>query len=157
GKSFNRYQLVTGDSSQARGIVRALKQAGVDFIKVHRRVERPVYFAIVDEARKQGLPLVGHIPIEVTPSEASDAGQLIEHTETLFDGTFSKGLPSTALADSIRRFLASPASDSLFARFVRNRTPVTPVLAAWRWLIEHPDTTFLQDPRIRYVPRSLRD
>ena len=82
GQSFNRYQLVTGNPDQARGIVRALKQVGVDFIKVHRRVPRDSYFTIVDEARKQGLALVGHIPMTVTPEEASDAGQLIEHTET---------------------------------------------------------------------------
>ena len=87
GKSFNKYQLETGDSSQARGIVRALKWVGVDFIKVHRRTPRESYFAIIDEARKQGLAVVGHVPMTVTPAEASDAGQQIEHA-----GGIARGL-----------------------------------------------------------------
>ena len=156
GKSFNRYQLITGGPDQARGIVRTLKQVGVDCIKVHRRVPREDYFAIVDEARKQGLVVVGHIPMAVTPEEASDAGQLIEHTETLFEGTFSAGLAEGQLPEAIRRFRAETA-DALFARFARNHTPVTPTLIAWRYLVEHPERSWEEDPRMRYVARSLRE
>ena len=156
GKSFNRYQLVTGGPDQARGIVRTLKQVGVDCIKVHRRVPREDYFAIIDEARKQGLVVVGHIPMAVTPEEASDAGQLIEHTETLFEGTFSAGLADGQLPEAIRSFRAE-AADALFARFVRNHTPVTPTLIAWRYVVEHPDRSWESDPRMRYVARSLKE
>lgn len=157
GQSFNKYQLVVGNAEQARGIVRALKQVGVDFIKVHRRVPRDAYFAIIDEAKKQTLPVVGHVPMTVKPEEASDAGQLIEHTETLFEGTFSAELPAGQLLDAIRRFRAD-AADTLFARFARNHTSVTPTLIAWSYQIEHPDaSSFLADPRTRYVARSLRE
>ena len=157
GQSFNRYQLVTGGPEQARGIVRALKQAGVDFIKVHRRVPRDDYFAIVDEARKQGLRVVGHIPMTVRPEEASDAGQLIEHEETLFEGTFSAGLSPEALPDSIHRFLAGPAADTLVAHFVRNQTSLTSTLITWRYAIRFSEDTTRLDPRIQYVPRSMRE
>jgi hypothetical protein len=133
-----------------------LKQAGVDLIKVHRRVPREDYFAIADETRKQGLRLVGHIPMTVTPEEASDAGELVEHTETLFEGTFSAGLEEDDLPDAIRRFRAGGA-DALFARFVRNQTTVTPVLVAWQYLVDHPGTSWEQDPRIRYVAKSFQE
>lgn len=157
GQSFNRYQLVTANADQARGIVRALKQVGVDFIKVHRRVPRDTYFAIIDEAKRQGLTVVGHVPMTVRPEEASDAGQLIEHVETLFEGTFATGLGPGELPDAIQRFRAQ-AADTLFARFVRNHTSVTPTLSGWRYLIEHPDTTsFFADPRTRYVAHSLKE
>ena len=158
GQSFNPYQLVTGDPDQARGIVRALKQVGVDFIKVHRRVPRDSYFAIIDEAKKQGLRVVGHIPMSITPEEASDAGQLIEHTETLFEGTFSASLSSQAeLPDAIARFRVE-GGDALFARFVHNGTSVTPTLSAWRYLVDHPDkSSFFSDPRMRYVARSQKE
>jgi imidazolonepropionase-like amidohydrolase len=157
GQSFNRYQLVTGNPDQARGIVRALKWMGVDFIKVHRRVPRDSYFAIIDEAKKQGLAVVGHIPMSVRPEEASDAGQFIEHEETLFEGTFSAGLTAAQVPEAIHQFLTSGAADSLFARLVRNHTPVTSTLTAWRYLIEHPDTSWLSDPRMRYVARSQKE
>ena len=87
GKKFNRFQMVPGNPDETRGVVRALKEVGVDFIKVHRRMERESYFAAIDEAKKQGLPLVGHIPMTVTPEEASDAGQAtVKHVATLFEG-----------------------------------------------------------------------
>jgi len=156
GQSFNRYQLLTGNPDQARGIVRALKQVGVDFIKVHRRVPRDSYFAIVDEARKQGLALVGHIPMTVTPEEASDAGQLIEHTETLFEGTFTTEHAKEPLHEAIRRFRAASA-DKLFSRFVKNHTPVTPTLAAWFYVVNHPGKSWLDDPRMRYVAQSRKE
>jgi hypothetical protein len=39
-----------------------------------------VYFAIADEANKQGIPFAGHIPEGVTAKEASNAGQKsVEH------------------------------------------------------------------------------
>ena len=69
---------------------RTLKKAGVDFLKTHRRTSRDAYFALADEAKKLGMPLIGHVPMTVTPAEASDAGQqTIEHVETLFEGTFA--------------------------------------------------------------------
>jgi len=157
GRSFNRYQLETGNPDQARGIVRLLKWVGVDFIKVHRRVPRDVYFAIVDEAGKQGLKVVGHIPMTVRPEEAADAGQLIEHEETLFEGTFSESLTAAQLPEAIHRFVADGAADSLFARFVRDHTPVTSTLAAWHYAVGHPDSSWLSDPRMRYVARSQKD
>jgi len=156
GQSFNQWQLVTTNPQQARGIVRALKQGGVDFIKVHRRVPRDDYFAIVEEAKAQGLAVVGHIPMTVTPEEASDAGQLIEHTDTLFEGTLSGGLAQRQLpnADVIRKFRANGA-EALFARFVKNGTPLTPTLIPWRAIVGAQEGA-PPDPRLRYVARSLR-
>lgn len=160
GSSSNRFQLLTGGPEQSRGIVRALKQVGVDVIKTHRRTPRADYFAIAEEAKAQGLRLVGHVPLTVSPSEASDAGQLFEHTETLFEGTFSAGLPGgagnadSAYVEAIRAWRAGPAPDSLFARLVRNGTTVTPMLSVWRYLTQYPDTTFLADPRIEFIPTS---
>ena len=155
GKSFNKYQLETGDSSQARGIVRALKWVGVDFIKVHRRTPRESYFAIIDEARKQGLAVVGHVPMTVTPAEASDAGQQIEHAYTLFEGAMLAGQDESKVPDVMRRFLANGAqADSLFARFVRNHTVVDATLVPYH---EAADSSFPSDPHMRYVARSLRE
>src|SRR5579871_4742118 len=35
GQSFNQYQMLVANPDEARGAVRALRQAGVDFIKIH--------------------------------------------------------------------------------------------------------------------------
>jgi imidazolonepropionase-like amidohydrolase len=156
GKKFNPLQMVPGTPAETRGVAKALKEVGVDFLKVHRRLEREPYFALIDEAKKQDLRVVGHIPMTVTPEEASDAGQAtIEHTETLFEGTFSAGLKERELPVAIRRFRAD-AADALFARFVRNGTVVTPTLVAYASVIQAADGSALEDPNLRYVAASLK-
>jgi hypothetical protein len=47
----------------------------VDLIKVLNHAPRNAYFAIAEEARRQNLPLAGHLPLKVTVEEAIDAGQ----------------------------------------------------------------------------------
>jgi imidazolonepropionase-like amidohydrolase len=155
GKRFNDLQMVPGGPDETRGVARALKEVGVDFLKVHRRLPKASYLALLDEGRKQGLVVVGHIPMTVTPEEASDAGQAtVEHTETLFEGTFSVFLKPGDLPAAIRRFRGEEA-DKLFARFVKNGTFVTPTLVAYRSLFESAEPSATPDPRRRYVALSL--
>jgi imidazolonepropionase-like amidohydrolase len=57
-----------------------LSKHGVDFIKVDDSLRRAAYFAVVAEAKRQGIPFAGHIPPFITAAEACDAGQRsIEH------------------------------------------------------------------------------
>jgi hypothetical protein len=59
---------------------------------------RDAYFAIADEARKRGIPFVGHVPISVTVAEASDAGQKsIEHLTGVVRGCSAQGEASSLL------------------------------------------------------------
>jgi imidazolonepropionase-like amidohydrolase len=77
--------LVAADAEQGRAAVQSLKKRGADFIKVHSKLSRDAYFAIADEAKKQGLPFAGHVPESVSALEASDAGQRsIEHLTGLW-------------------------------------------------------------------------
>jgi imidazolonepropionase-like amidohydrolase len=158
GKSFNPYQMVSGGPEATRGAVRTLEFIGVDAIKVHRRLPRDSYFAAIDEAKKLGIPLVGHIPMEVTLAEASDAGQVtIEHTQTLFEGTFSAKLKEEELPGAIKQWLASEEADALFAKFVKNGTWVTPTLEGYLEMANLSDPAVQRDPRYRYVALSQRN
>jgi len=49
---------------EARMEIRAQKAAGFDFVKVYNQIDTPTYEAIVETAREQGLPIIGHVPIE---------------------------------------------------------------------------------------------
>jgi len=158
GRSFNPLQMVPGGPDETCGVVRALKQVEVDFLKTHRRLPRDSYFALIDEAKKQDLAVVGHIPMEVTPEEASDAGQAsLEHTETLFEGTFSANLKEGELPEAIRRFRTDGSAEKLFARFVQNKTVVTPTLVAYRSIFATIDPSYPPDPHSRYVARSYKE
>jgi imidazolonepropionase-like amidohydrolase len=47
---------------EGRDAVQMLKRRGVDLIKVHDNTPRDVYFAIAEEAKRQNLPVAGHVP-----------------------------------------------------------------------------------------------
>jgi imidazolonepropionase-like amidohydrolase len=118
GQVFGPTHVEIRNESEARGAVRVLKHAGVDAIKLHKMLSREAYYGLSDEAKKLGIPFVGHIPVTVTAREASDAGQAsFEHMETLFDG----GSP-----------LKREDAPALFERFVRNGNAYTPTLVNYR-------------------------
>jgi imidazolonepropionase-like amidohydrolase len=65
---------------QARARVREQKAAGYDFIKVIGGFDRPAYDAVVEEAARVGIPVVGHVPAEIGIDAALAAHQrTIEH------------------------------------------------------------------------------
>ena len=73
-----RMRVKTADDGRAA--VQLLKHRGVDLIKVHDHTPREAFLAIAGEARRQNLPLAGHVPIGLTVEQVIDAGQRdIEH------------------------------------------------------------------------------
>jgi hypothetical protein len=69
---------------EARAFVAHEKARGADFIKMYNRTPREAYFALLEEARRQELPVAGHVPYTVSLREAVEAGQRsIEHGRDL--------------------------------------------------------------------------
>jgi len=65
---------------EAQTAVRQQAEAGADMIKVYSALDRDVFLAIMDEAEKQGIKVVGHVPDTVYLEDAVTAGQSsIEH------------------------------------------------------------------------------
>jgi len=58
----------------AQMAVRQQAGAGVDMIKVYSTLDRDVFLAIVEEAHKQGLKVVGHVPDSIYIEDAAAAG-----------------------------------------------------------------------------------
>lgn len=72
--------LSPGTPEHGREHVKFLKQRGVDFIKIYEELPRDVYFAVADEAKRQKMIFVGHVPFEVKASDVVKSGQKsIEH------------------------------------------------------------------------------
>jgi len=137
------------------------KRRGADFIKLQSLLPREAVFAIADEARKQGISFVGHVPDSVRASEVSNAGQKsFEHLIGIFEGSspledqFLKG-PKTE-----GQFLSTydPArAAALFALLANNHTWQCPTLVWERGgnLIDQAD--FIHDTRAKYVPAYWKD
>jgi imidazolonepropionase-like amidohydrolase len=66
--------LGLGTPEEARLAVRRQAEAGVDMIKVYSKLDRDVFLAILDEAKKEGLKVVGHVPDSIYIEEAAAAG-----------------------------------------------------------------------------------
>jgi imidazolonepropionase-like amidohydrolase len=144
-----------------RRAVDDLKKRGADFIKLQSLIPREAVFAIADEAGKQGIPFVGHVPDSVRASEMSNAGQKsFEHLIGIFEGSspledeFLKGGKSEG------KFLSTydpKRAEALFALLAKNQTWQCPTLVWERGgnLLELGD--FAHDPRARYAPAYWKD
>lgn len=122
--------VVVTNAAEERSVVRSLKQRGVDFIKTHSRIPRDSYFALADEARKQGLTVAGHLPPGVTAAEASDAGvKSIEHIESLLEDVMylDRSERDKRMQGALDE-LAGAKGAVLYRRFVKNRTWVVPTV-----------------------------
>jgi len=159
-------------ASEGRAAVQALKSGGADFVKVYTWLPRDAYFAIVEEAKKEGLIFVGHVPMSVTAVEASAAGQKsIEHLngidlvcssrETNIRNSLQQ---SGDMSDSAGRnavFEASASYDEgkaqkVFAKFAQNYTWQVPTFVAFLQDAEFNDSRVTDDPRLKYIPPSIR-
>ncbi|MGH9851882.1 MAG: amidohydrolase family protein [Blastocatellia bacterium] len=68
------------NTAEARQAVRALKEAGADFVKVYQGLSLETYRAIAEESTRVGLPFAVHMPLALTAREAIEAGpSTIEH------------------------------------------------------------------------------
>jgi len=116
------------DGKQA---VDTLKAAGVDFVKVYTAVPRAAYFGIAKEAQKDGIPFVGHVPLEIGVDEASNAGQKsVEHLLGILFYTSSKsaeltvdlmkGTNSNLLNNQMVDTYDPARASALFALFAKN-------------------------------------
>jgi hypothetical protein len=149
-----------------------LHKDGVDFIKVYSRLPREPYFALADEAKKEGIPYVGHVPIYVSASEASSAGQRsIEHlSEILFvcsskESDLRKQLTATAIGterDQVRKQQLKVIVNTFDERkarqlsrlFAKNDTWQVPTLLI-QYTYAFVDRYELHDsPGVGYVPPS---
>lgn len=67
-------------TEQAKKAVHELKKKGVDQVKVYHTLSPDIHKAIITEAHECGLKVTGHIPNDLTPIQALQAGQDgIEH------------------------------------------------------------------------------
>ena len=93
----------TATADDAREFVHHHKAQGVDAIKVYDRLPREAYFAIVAEAKQQGLEVVGHRPLGVSAVEAAAAGQKsIEHARLFLQEAYPGSAALRAAAESGR-------------------------------------------------------
>jgi imidazolonepropionase-like amidohydrolase len=124
------FAVAVRSTEAARRTVKEQKTNGADFIKIYTLLPRAEFFAIADEAKMQSIPLVGHVPLGVTATEASNAGmKSMEHLHGVVLEASSKAADIAEQgAIYVRRAAAgSPQTDAAggLAGFVRLETDAT--------------------------------
>lgn len=171
--------IPVADEAAGRKAVRDLKQLGYDFIKVYQFLPRETYFAIADEAKKQNIPIAGHVPFSLTAREASDAGQ------KSFEHIFGVSLACSTQEATLRPELAAAAAKvdktfdshvamfvrneseplasydeqkavALFKHLARNETYAVPTLILHYSLGLGANPPVRNDPRLKYMPASIK-
>ena len=110
----------------AHRVIDSLKAAGTVFLKYHDDGgDRDLFFAEVREARRAGIPIVGHVPQSVSKAEAADSGMYsIEHVQATCWPNWPAPLGDSVVLD--RR--CAPVARA----YIRNGTWMVPTLAtAW--------------------------
>jgi len=142
------FRLRVKTAEDGRTAVRLLMRRGVDLIKVHDHTPRDAFFAIAEEARRQNLPLAGHVPLALTVEEVVDAGQRdIEHLSNMALWKPCSG------SDAYQPEACRPLFDMLARRGIWQ----TPTLVAWSELatIGTPASAVSGD-HLAYAGKSLR-
>jgi hypothetical protein len=173
GKS-DQQTIAVNTPEDARRAVDAVKSRGEDFVKILSNVPRDSYFAIADQAAKRNITFVGHVPYSVSAREAVTAGQRsIEHLTGVAIACSSReeelrGQELTALANrdyAIYRKLETQAAATydqekaraLFLQIAQSSTWQVPTLVRTQAGSRIDDPNLESDPRLRYVPASVRE
>lgn len=154
----------TANAAEARAFVRHQAAArGVDAIKVYDRLPREAYFALVDEAKRLKLDVVGHRPLAVSAIEAAAAGQKsIEHARVFLHESYagSAALRSAKEWREERRRMLDEhdprMADEIFAAFVKHGTWYVPTHLT-RWVDAYAEHDAVRkDPLLRYLHPLLK-
>jgi imidazolonepropionase-like amidohydrolase len=167
-KSTNAHVVTT--EAEARAAVVKSKQDGYDYIKVTTYLKPEVYEAIVDEARKQNIRVVGHADSRFVGLErALKAGQQIEHLDSYLEALLPESSPIKGSVSDI--YLYNPKNwESLdylderkipeLARATVKANPyVVPTLHLFKFTVGKGRTeeSFLAQPDIRFYPKKTVD
>lgn len=169
------------DQTELARAVRTLKSQGADFIKIYALMTPETYAQVMREATRLGLPVSGQVPETIAASEAADSGQRsIEHLDKIVLGCSSieseilaikedilRSMPMRAdegflaqlypTPEEIAQMLSSLDADrceQLMARLAKTHTAIVPTLVLSHMYSRRHDAA--QDPRIKYVPRAVR-
>lgn len=141
-----------------------MKAARVDFVKTYSNLSRETYFAIADEATKQGIPFAGHVPLLVDATEASSAGQQsMEHLNQILESSSSRShelfqVPGREWSSKYDKLTLDTFDQGKFKKLVatlaKNHSWQVPTLVRNRVQGFRGERVISDDSRVRYIPAN---
>ncbi len=167
-KSGNAYVVTT--EQEAREAVNKAKQDGYDYLKVTTNLKAEVYEAIVDEAKKRNIRVVGHADSRfVGLQRALKAGQQVEHLDSYLEFLLRPDSPVKGSVSDI--YLYRPDNwksidfwderniPDLAKQVVAANPFVTPTLHLFKFTFGkgRSEESFKAQPDIRFYPNKTID
>jgi imidazolonepropionase-like amidohydrolase len=111
--------IIVDTPARAVSAVDFLVDQSVDAIKVYNGISGPVLQALVQTARRRGVPVVGHVPRAMTATSAVEAGlRVIEHSPIRAVDLESWGILTPADAQAIQSLPSVTAREAMVWRQV---------------------------------------
>ena len=133
----------------ARGAVDRAKLVGYEFIKVYSRLQPDIYAAILDEAKKQNIAVVGHIADSVGLENSLAQGQvMIAHAEEYYKTYFQNQPDDSRIPGAVQLTKSTDAYVTPNLSFFATLTAIT----ADPQIMDK----LLTDPRADFVPPDIR-
>lgn len=155
--------------ADARRAVRMARDSSYDFIKLTTNLTRPLYDAIVGEARELQLRVTGHVDPRVGVARALEAGQQIEHLDNYMESVLADSAPSRVSVSDVGAYrtanwatldhVDNAKVEAIAGATARAGVAVTPTLAFFRLWFATPFT----DAEIRarqdyaFIPPRMRE
>jgi imidazolonepropionase-like amidohydrolase len=167
-KSTNAYVVTT--EAEARESVRRAKRDGYDYLKITTNVKADVYEAIVDEARKENIRVIGHADSRfVGLARALRAGQQIEHLDAYLEALLPESAPVRGSVSDI--YLYNPKNWESIDYLDESRIPelakatvqanpfCTPTLTLFKYTfgIGRTEESIRAQPDARFYPAKVMD
>ncbi|NNE97466.1 MAG: amidohydrolase family protein [Pyrinomonadaceae bacterium] len=167
GDIYNGY--VVANEKQARESVRKAKAAGYDFIKLTFWISRTVYDAVIDEAGKNNIRVIGHVDAQVGIDRVFETGQQIEHLDGYFEALIPKSSGSKISTSGVNVWnpkvwesidlLDETKIPELAEKSVKANPYSVPTLTFLKLAfgVGQTDREIASRPDYRFLPKRIRD
>jgi imidazolonepropionase-like amidohydrolase len=152
----------------ARRRVKFDRARGIDFLKTYSLLPREGYFALAEEAQREGMYIAGHLPLSVSADEAVAAGQRSFEHAFLFIWDCYPGMaplraggdPGALFTNDMRTKMIAEHDPALCATLhqsmVEAGAAYVPTHTTRKLDAYAADEAFTSDERLKFIPAPLR-
>ncbi|MGZ8551354.1 MAG: amidohydrolase family protein [Chitinophagaceae bacterium] len=180
-KPFWENSTAVASAGAGRRLVDSLLNSQADFIKVYSFLEPDVFYAIAKRSKEKNLPFAGHVPHTVWLTDASEAGMAsTEHlygflTEACSDSDSAMALMKLSVSafengnkeerkrinhlfhSLVLHNISEEKLKAIAQKLRKNNTHIVPTLVTLRGMYFTDDTSFTNDPRLKYMSKETLD
>jgi imidazolonepropionase-like amidohydrolase len=152
---------VVEDPAKVPALLARLKERGARWFKVYEHLHRDVYDAIIAEAKKLGIPVIGHVPESVGVFHCVEAGQdTLEHLDHFPAALAKTGtVAATGFESEITGWndVDEAKEKELIAALLAHKTKLDPTRFVIRNLSLALRGCKIETPGVEFIPRMIQD